>query len=191
MSLDDVRLIRRPGRVVVPSMREGCYRLLVCKGRRCKVSRRVVVSSRPVTRVQAFSESHELRTALAAARSAKEILCPQPAAVWRAPSLATALDHAQAMLRRTGGMAAFRSSPAYRRADRAEAAAAEAVALGEPRAALAALLRAHRLSPREPRYLVAAAGLLTSVGAPREALALLERADDLEAVRDQRAGAWR
>src|SRR5262249_24161085 len=72
---------------------------------------------------------------------------------------------------------------AYKTAAGGESAAFEAVAIGQPGAALAALLRAHELRPEEPRYLVAAASLLTSTGHPREALALINGADALMPTR--------
>jgi tetratricopeptide (TPR) repeat protein len=183
-SLEDVRLIRRTrGRLVVPSMPAGSYRLLACGGSRCAAAAgSVAVSDGTATHVQAFSDSHFLPTSddqLAGEHGYRPDICPAPAAVWKAPALKTALASARALLDKTGGMAQFRASDAYGTADKAEAAAFQAVAIGEPGAALAALLRAHDLRPSESRYLVAAAGLLTAIGAPREALALVERADAL------------
>lgn len=74
---------------------------------------------------------------------------------------------------------AFRRSPHARKPLRAQQAAALAISDGKPGAALAALLRAHELEPREPSHLANAAAVATSVGRPAEALGLLRRARQL------------
>ncbi|MFC4427145.1 hypothetical protein [Deinococcus navajonensis] len=56
---------------------------------------------------------------------------------------------------------------------------AAALAAGNPKAALALLLAAHRAQPKSPWVLVNAAGVLTLTGLPREAIAFLDEADAL------------
>ncbi|HEX8101574.1 MAG TPA: hypothetical protein VF533_03105 [Solirubrobacteraceae bacterium] len=77
-------------------------------------------------------------------------------------------------------MAQFAASPEYADADKAETAAAAAVATKRPSAALAALVRAHELEPAESSHLVNLAAIASSVGLPSEALAVLDGADRLD-----------
>jgi tetratricopeptide (TPR) repeat protein len=71
--------------------------------------------------------------------------------------------------------------PAGRKDSTAIAAAAGALGVGEPAAALAALLRAHELAPRDPVPLINAAALLSQAGKGRAALGLLDAAKRLKA----------
>lgn len=106
-------------------------------------------------------------------------LCAGKAPRARSLSLATALAHAQRFVARDAGNRAvshFLRSPDARRASSALAAAAAAASAGKPTAALAALLRAHALAPRDPTPLIGAAAFLTPAGMPNEALALLAAA---------------
>ena len=195
-SLDDVRLIaprahaRRSAtaakavQLAVPPISAGSYRLLACTGTRCAASRNLVtVGAGPATQMQAYSDSHDLQDQYLADNARfNPSICPTPAPPGPLPSTAGALKAAQALLAQAAGpqgMAAFKNSAAYKSADAGEAAAVEAVAVGKPGAALAALLRAHELQPDEPRYLVAAAAILTGLGHPKEALALVNGADAL------------
>ena len=89
----------------------------------------------------------------------------------------------ETFLKNTAGadaMAAFRKSRDAKRADLAERAAAGALGLKQPGAALAALLGAHRLKPKEPSYLVSAASVATAIGFPGAALGMLNEADRLD-----------
>lgn len=70
-------------------------------------------------------------------------------------------------------LAAFNSSPQARSANRAAVAAGGALISRRPLAALAALLRAHELDPRNATHLANLAAVLSYVGLPREALAIL------------------
>lgn len=65
----------------------------------------------------------------------------------------------------------------------AQEVAAAAVAGGAPGLALASLMRAHGLEPRNGTHLVNAAALATSVGLPNEALAFLDAAQALDVRR--------
>ena len=99
-----------------------------------------------------------------------------------------AIASARAYLTRVAGadaMAGFASSAAYRNVDQLQGAAAAAIAAGKPGAALAALLRAHDLAPREASHLANAGVVATSIGLPREGLALMtaaQRLDDPDAT---------
>jgi hypothetical protein len=77
------------------------------------------------------------------------------------------------------GLAAFSSSPAGRTESDAVAAAAGALGVGKPAAALAGLLRAHELAPSDPVPLIDAAPLMSEAGRGNEALALLTAAQRL------------
>jgi hypothetical protein len=185
-SVDDVRLIGRPkaNKLFVPSIAAGSYRLLACSGTHCAASHNLVaVGAGTATQVQAFSDSHDPQEQYLAGNAHFDpSICPVPAPPGALPSTAGALSAARALLAQAAGpqgLAAFQRSAAYKSADAGESAAVEAVALGKPGAALAALLRAHELKPDEPRYLAAAAAILTGLGHPKEALALLNGATTL------------
>lgn len=81
------------------------------------------------------------------------------------------------------GFAAFSSSPDGRTEAAAIASAAGAVGAGKLSAALAALLRARQLKPKDPIPLIDAASLLTEAGRGNEALALLTAAGRLRLPR--------
>lgn len=114
---------------------------------------------------------------------ARVAVASAPATFVEGTSLTATVASAQRHLRTTAGadaMAAFRQSPSFRSAARAQAAAAGAVVAGQPGAALAALLRAHQLEPREASHLVNAAAVASSIGLPNEALAMLDGAARLD-----------
>jgi tetratricopeptide (TPR) repeat protein len=190
-SIEDVRLVGpKKSKVTVPPMPAGNYRLLTCAGSHCSATPgQISVSDGPPERTVAFSDSRQLEEKddnLASSNGLTPALCPTPVAPRRLPSLAGALDAAEKLLADAAGpkgMAQFRASAAYKSAAAAETAAVEAVAVKEPGAALAALLRAHDLEPKEPRYLVGAAAILTSLDHPAEALALIQGADNLTPTR--------
>ncbi|AFZ67605.1 tetratricopeptide repeat protein [Deinococcus peraridilitoris] len=75
---------------------------------------------------------------------------------------------------------AFRSSVEVKSAERARGAAVVALARNIPEAALAALLAAHQLEPKNAAHLVNAAGVANSLGWAREALGLLKKAEALK-----------
>jgi len=102
--------------------------------------------------------------------------CQVPAVRPVSLGLALALTNARQMLVRDDGAGALRqyaASSDARSYALAMEAAVEAVLKDRPDAALAALLRAHALAPRDPRPLINASVLLTRDGLPNEALALL------------------
>jgi hypothetical protein len=126
----------------------------------------------------AFSDSHpvvesSLQSQLAMIESGT---CRFPAVPARNLSLGTALSSASRLLVVGDGARALRrfdASPEARSYRRAMSAALAATLVNRPDAALAALLRAHALAPRDPRPLVDASVVLTGIGSPNEALALL------------------
>lgn len=102
---------------------------------------------------------------------------------YRKFTAAEAVRRATAELKRVAGadaIAAFQASPSSRSAAAAELAAAGALAQSQPGAALAAMLRAHQLEPREASHLVNAAALASGVGLPNEALGMLDHAARLD-----------
>jgi tetratricopeptide (TPR) repeat protein len=189
LSIEDIRLIGpRGSKVTVPPMPAGSYRLLTCSGSHCAGSGQIAISDGKPEQTVAFSDSRKLDEDpnLPSSSGLNPSLCPAPVAPRRLPSLAGALDAAEKLLASAAGpkgMAQFKSSPAYKSAAGAEQAAVEAIAVKEPGAALAALLRAHDLEPDEPRYLVGAAAILTSLDHPAEALALIQGADKMTPTR--------
>lgn len=184
-SVDDVRLIGPANaKVSVPSVAPGAYRLLSCAGSTCSASRSVTtVAAGSQDQILAFSNSHDVNDPYIASNANLDPgSCPASAPPGRLPSTAGALSAANKLLADAGGpqgTAAFKRSAAYKTADAAESAAVEAIGIGKPGAALAALLRAHELQPNEPRYIVGAAAILTGLGHPKEALALVNAASDL------------
>ncbi|MDO9496444.1 MAG: CARDB domain-containing protein, partial [Nocardioides sp.] len=101
----------------------------------------------------------------------------------KAMSLSAALAGARSFLSTTAGADALSRLESSGRAstpDKAEALAAAAVTQGSPGLALAALLKAHGLEPRNANHLVNAAALATSVGLPNEAIAMLDAAQTLD-----------
>lgn len=106
-------------------------------------------------------------------------LCAAKPSKARTPSLRAALAQARKVVRRGKGAAAdrrFRKSRDGRSVERALAAAGAAATAGRSTAALAALLRAHELRPRDQRPLVSAATVLVGIGRAPAALALLDAA---------------
>jgi tetratricopeptide (TPR) repeat protein len=187
LSVEDIRLIGpQRSKVVVPAAPVGSYRLLTCVGTRCSAARgELTVDAGASTQIIAMGDSKPDDANdqnVASNNGLIPALCPAPVGARKLPSLAGALDAADALLAGAAGpkgIAQFRASAAYKSAAAAESAAVQAVVVKEPGAALAALLRAHDLEPNEPRYLVGAAAILTSLDHPSEALALLQGADRL------------
>ncbi|WP_320668894.1 hypothetical protein [Patulibacter defluvii] len=121
-------------------------------------------------------------------------LCKTPRSKARTPSLKTALADARKLVRKGRGAAAdrqFRRTAQARTADRALAAAGTAVVAGRSTAALAALLRAHELRPRDQRPLVGAATVLARLGRGPAALALLDAAKKRKAPKNAPLGVAR
>lgn len=118
----------------------------------------------------------------------KGLAC-QPQQLGRPLGLNKALANIDAFLKSKApqGLAQFKSAPEYKNANKAQAAAAQALLVESPGAALAAMIRAHRLEPKEASHLVNAAGVATSVGLPREALGLLDASLRLD---DRTPSAW-
>lgn len=113
-------------------------------------------------------------------------LCTVRRQTARAPSLAVSLKAAERLAvkgARKGALRRLARSPQAKTAQKATALAAAAIGAGRDGAALAALLRAHRLARRDPRPLVNAAVVLTNLGRPREALGLLAAAAKLKQPR--------
>lgn len=176
----------------------GRYRLMACADDRGAVAERrehdnCAVGKRPAVVADAAAAPTEIRSLRSIVRPLDaEFEAQLPIMVrqeWCAPvkyrslSLDAAVKGAERHLRRTAGadaLSAFRRSPAARSASAAEQAAAGAVNAGQPGAALAALLRAHALQPREASHLINAAAMATSVGLPNEALGMLAQAARLD-----------
>jgi Flp pilus assembly protein TadD len=110
-------------------------------------------------------------------------LCTVRRQTARAPSLAASLKAAEKLAAKgakKGAVKKLERSPQAMTAQKATALAAAAIGAGRESAALAALLRAHRLARRDPRPLVSAAVVMTNLGRPREALGLLAAAQKLK-----------
>jgi tetratricopeptide (TPR) repeat protein len=167
----------------------GTYQLLACADDRgavtetreddnCRVAKRKrPLSSAAGMRVDAFSDTsypadpEGVQVQIGLIRA---LYCSKPAKS-KPLSLKTALANLRKKLP-SKGWAAFKKSPAYKSAARAEQAAGSAIVKDAPGAALAALLRAHELEPREASHLANAAGVANAVGFPAEALALADAA---------------
>ncbi|GGK44048.1 hypothetical protein GCM10008955_42280 [Deinococcus malanensis] len=93
-------------------------------------------------------------------------------------SLAAGLRNAQMWLEKNEakGWQAFIVSPDAKNAKTASQAALAAAMLGKPRAALAALLVAHKLDPHNPEILANLGGVLETLGLSGEALVVLDEA---------------
>lgn len=101
----------------------------------------------------------------------------------RALTLSASVAAVRADLTRRAGADAVRmvdTSPLAATADQAQELAAAAITQASPGLALAALLRAHTMEPRNSTHLVNAAALATGLGLPNEALAMLEAAARLD-----------
>lgn len=99
------------------------------------------------------------------------------------PSFAATLLNLQKLLQANApadALAAFRDSEDYASADRCAGSAAAALVAHRELAALAGLLRAHELQPKNAMHLVNLAGLTARFGLPRHALALLDAAEKLK-----------
>lgn len=77
-------------------------------------------------------------------------------------------------------LAAFAASEDHKSAARSAKASAAALLQKRPMAALAALLRARELAPKDPLHLVNLAGLCNKMQLPRHALALLDAAEAMK-----------
>jgi tetratricopeptide (TPR) repeat protein len=171
----------------------GRYHLLACADDRgavresrendnCRASGSEIAVRAPASgsgRIHAFSDT--VQPLPAAVEQQVPLLLRQACLPVKARRLSTrkAITSATRFLKSGAGAnayAAFKASPEYRTATAAEAAASEAMLSNSPRAALAALLRAHALQPREASHLVNAAGAADMLGLPNEALAFLNAA---------------
>ena len=194
---------RDPVEVRVPlGTRGGEYFLLACADDRgavaekketdnCKASTKVAVSALPLGPMVTFNDWLADEPD---AEEAEDLVQGKPLACTPSPggpalSLKRALANIDAYLkaRSPDGVKQFAASPAYRDANEAEIAAAEALLRELPGAALAATTRAHRLEPKEASHLVNTAAVATAVGLPREALALLDASLRLD---DKVPNAW-
>ena len=173
----------------------GTYQLLACADDRGAVDEsreddncRVAKKKRPVTsgpgmRVDAFSDTifpTEREDVQREIDFIRTLYCTNPTKS-KTLSLKAALANVRKKLPKAG-WSAFAKSPAYKNAGRAEQAAGAALVKDSPGGALAALVRAHELEPREASHLANAAGVANSIGMPAEALALADAA----AIRDDR-----
>lgn len=121
-------------------------------------------------------------TAAAAPAAPSKKVLRRPVIGNRIPSFPETRANLKKMLKDNASaeaLAAFAADPIYQDATRVAASAAGAVMIHRPVAALAALLRAQELQPKEPAHLVNLAGLVTNLGMPRHALALLAEAEKL------------
>ncbi|MGE4425762.1 MAG: tetratricopeptide repeat protein [Solirubrobacteraceae bacterium] len=132
--------------------------------------------------IRALSDGAPLLSGTAAAErlaAARPEVCAGKADRRPTPSLKAARADARKLVRRGKGAAAdkrFRKSRPARSFDGSMRAAAAALTADQPVAALAALLRAAELRPRDRRPLEGVATVLTQLGKPRQALAYVQAA---------------
>jgi tetratricopeptide (TPR) repeat protein len=137
------------------------------------------------TRIWAFSDGNPVRPASTyaaelTARSAE--LCQTAEQGTKAMQLPQALASLDAALAGAAGptaLAKLASTQVGKSAAQAETVATAMIAKANPGGALAALLIAHKVDPKEARHLENAAVVATSLGYPQEALALLSGAAGL------------
>lgn len=192
------RAARKPTQLVVPGgTPAGRYVLLACaddrgtaKERREHDNCRAAARPAQVAAAPAEGEIVSLRRYAPPLSAEEESVVPLAVKQdWCTPTRYRKLTAAEAVKRATaelkrvagaGALAAFKASPSYRSAAAAELGAAGALAQSQPGAALAAMLRAHQLAPREASHLVNAAALASGVGLPNESLAMLDQAARLD-----------
>jgi len=137
------------------------------------------------TRIWAFSDGNPVRPASTyaaelSARSAE--LCQTAEQGSKQMQLPQALASLEAALASAAGptaLAKLASTKVGKSAAQAETVATAMIAKANPGGALAALLIAHKVDPKEARHLENAAVVATSLGYPQEALALLSGAAGL------------
>jgi tetratricopeptide (TPR) repeat protein len=190
----------RPTIVSVPiGTAEGTYRLLACADDRAQVTEaiefdncraaarmvKVVAAPAEAVTTDSFSSVRD-RPADAADLSMlgnrRALECaPRPPA--KAMTLKQALASARARIVAQAGadaMPALLAAPGSTDPVALEQAAARALVADRPGAALAAMLTAHRIRPREASHLANAGVLATSVGLPAEGLSMIEAAGRLD-----------
>jgi tetratricopeptide (TPR) repeat protein len=134
------------------------------------------------TRIWAFSDGNPVRPAstYAAGLTARSAdLCQTAERGSQQMQLAQALASLEAVLAKAAGpnaLAKLASTQVGKSAAQAETVATAMIAKANPGGALAALLIAHKVDPKEARHLENAAVVATSLGYPQEALALLSGA---------------
>lgn len=185
---------QRPTTVTVPvSTPPGLYAVLACtddrgtvkernEGDNCAVaSKKLRVTSLPdsdILRFESFSEVYTWPTDESSSLSVIKAFCSvtRPA---RTMTLAGALTSARAHLIGqvgAGPLAQLDASPLARTAELSQELAGVAATQGNIGLTLAALLRAHRLEPRNAGHLLNAAAVATNAGLPNEALAMVDAA---------------
>jgi tetratricopeptide (TPR) repeat protein len=138
------------------------------------------------TRIWAFSDGNPVRpaSAYAAELSAKSAdLCQTAEQGSKPMTLPQALASLEAVLAAAAGpnaLAKLASTKVGKSPAQAETLATALIAKANPGGALAALLIAHTIDPKEARHLENAAVIATSLGYPQEALALLAAAAPLQ-----------
>jgi tetratricopeptide (TPR) repeat protein len=146
------------------------------------------------TRIFAFGDSHASPFAALVPSDLAQLqrtYCGGKGDRGPALSLAGGLKAARAVVAADShgrGLKAFAHSPDGRSEDRAIADAVGSLGLGKPAAALAALLQAHAVAPRDPAPLIDAAALLNEAGRGRAALAFLKAAAKLRLPRTKPFG---
>jgi tetratricopeptide (TPR) repeat protein len=137
------------------------------------------------TRIWAFSDGNPVRPAstYAAELSARSAaLCQTAEQGSKQMQLTQALASLEGALASAAGpnaLAKLASTKVGKSAAQAETVATALIAKANPGGALAALLIAHKVDPKEARHLENAAVVATSLGYPQEALALLSGATNL------------
>ena len=137
------------------------------------------------TRIWAFSDGNPVRPASAYAAeltSRRAELCQTAEQGSKQMQLPQALASLEGVLASAGGpnvLAKLASTQVGKSAAQAETVATAMIAKANPGGALAALLIAHKVDPKEARHLENAAVVATSLGYPQEALALLSGAAGL------------
>jgi len=196
---------KKPTKLTVPiGTPAGEWELLACSDDRgvvkekkeadnCLAAARLKVAALPGTlRTDSFTDflvedEEEVKQELSLM---KPYLCPPVEGGGKVPKLDKALATVDAFLTKTAGadaMKAFEKSADAKSAAKLEGAAAAALLQQTPGAALAALVRAHELEPKEASHLIGAASVATAVGLPREALAMLDAAERLD---DRTPSSW-
>jgi len=137
------------------------------------------------TRIWAFSDGNPVRPVsdyAASLASRRDELCQTAESGSKAVSLAQAIASLEAVLTAAGGpdsLTRLAGTKVGKSGAYAENLAAAEIVKGNPGGALAALLIAHRIEPKEARHLENAAVMAASLGYPQEALALLNAAMSL------------
>ena len=158
---------------------------LACGGGATGTVSRPGTGATGATRIWAFSDGNLVQTpSVYAARLAvqRDQLCQTAESgskPMQAPQALASLEGALASAAGPTALARLAGTKVGKSAPQAETVAAAEIAKANPGGALAALLIAHKVDPKEARHLENAAVVAVSLGYPQEALALLEAAKSM------------